>query len=709
MTRIFSLAAFALGALIILWMGGNFVGSSLLALVVTALIALAYLVGFVELWRYQQATLALTEALDDARHRGMNSPDDLEEWLAKLPDGLVNGVRQRIRGEYVGLPAPVLTPYLVGLLVMLGLLGTFIGMVDTLKGAVMALEGSTELEAIRAGLAAPMRGLGMAFGTSVAGVTASAMLGFVSTLSRRERVAASRLLDSQRDTGFKQFSLAYNRQQTYAAMQQQAQALPDVAGQLSDLASRLADMGETLSERLLSSQQDFHKELHSAYQQLASSVDSSLKASLAESGRQAGETIKPVVEQLLSGIENDLQQRHQQLNDAASAQLDEAAKHYTQVSKQVAQSWQQGVSAQQQSNQQLLSQVGDALTAHAQQFAQSSENLLSQWQQNSATEQRIQQQAEGERLAQWQQAFSEAQSLLSDKAQALAKDAETRAEAMQEAVDTLLGNAAAQWAERQDAEAQWQEEARARSEALAAQLAEQLQNLRNDEAARGEAALQRLEALQGAAAEHLAALGQALEAPLGRLIESASETPRIAAELMEKLRAEMSKNIERDNSLLDERRELMSELASLTSSLQQSTHGQREAVEQLVSAASERMDKVAQSVASSIDARAEKLVELVDHLDGSAVELAGLGEAFGEAVQQFGDSSGELQGALSGISQALVENTQRSDEQMAYYVAQAREVIDHNLLTQQDILSRLQALSDKAEQLELDMSEDAPA
>ena len=57
----------------------------------------------------------------------------------------------------LALPAPVLTPYLVGLLVMLGLLGTFVGMVETLQGAVIALEGTTELQAIRAGLAAPIK------------------------------------------------------------------------------------------------------------------------------------------------------------------------------------------------------------------------------------------------------------------------------------------------------------------------------------------------------------------------------------------------------------------------------------------------------------------------------------------------------------------------------------------------------------------------
>ena len=87
-----------------------------------------------------------------------NIPDDighLGEWLQQVPAALQNAVRLRIEGERVALPGPGITPYLVGLLVLLGMLGTFLGMVVTLKGAVMALESTTDLATIRAALAAP--------------------------------------------------------------------------------------------------------------------------------------------------------------------------------------------------------------------------------------------------------------------------------------------------------------------------------------------------------------------------------------------------------------------------------------------------------------------------------------------------------------------------------------------------------------------------
>ena len=170
MSRLFFAAAFALGAIAIAWMGAAFIGTDLLALSVTLIIGVVYTLGFVELFQFRRATATLSSALAVLPSSNTEVEIELEPWLKKLHGSLQNSVRLRIEGERVGLPAPVLTPYLVGLLVMLGLLGTFLGMVDTLQGAVAALEGTTELEAIRAGLAAPIKGLGLAFGTSVAGV-----------------------------------------------------------------------------------------------------------------------------------------------------------------------------------------------------------------------------------------------------------------------------------------------------------------------------------------------------------------------------------------------------------------------------------------------------------------------------------------------------------------------------------------------------------
>lgn len=77
--------------------------------------------------------------------------------------------------------------YLIGLLVFLGLLGTFWGLLQTIGSigdTIQALDpGSGDaaavLEALKAGLAAPLQGMGTAFSSSLFGLSGSLVLGFL--------------------------------------------------------------------------------------------------------------------------------------------------------------------------------------------------------------------------------------------------------------------------------------------------------------------------------------------------------------------------------------------------------------------------------------------------------------------------------------------------------------------------------------------------
>ena len=112
MTAIFATGLAAAG-----WVGWGFIGHSPLALAMTVMIAATYLLGAWELMRYRAATASLTRALE-----AHQEPRALDAWLESLDPALRHPVRQRIEGERVALPGPALTPYLVGLLVMLGML-----------------------------------------------------------------------------------------------------------------------------------------------------------------------------------------------------------------------------------------------------------------------------------------------------------------------------------------------------------------------------------------------------------------------------------------------------------------------------------------------------------------------------------------------------------------------------------------------------------
>ena len=80
----------------------------------------------------------------------------------------------------------------------------------------------------------------------------------------------------------------------------------------------------------------------------------------------------------------------------------------------------------------------------------------------------------------------------------------------------------------------------------------------------------------------------------------------------------------------------------------------------------------------------------------SAVELSSLAEAFQTAVNLYNESNHQLIEQLNRMESALGQSTERSDEQLGYYVAQARDVIDHSILSQKEIFEELRQLSSKS-------------
>jgi hypothetical protein len=77
--------------------------------------------------------------------------------------------------------------YQVGLLIFLGLLGTFWGLLETIGSVSQVINGLsvgegdlvTVFDELKAGLAAPMSGMGTAFGSSLFGLAGSLVLGFL--------------------------------------------------------------------------------------------------------------------------------------------------------------------------------------------------------------------------------------------------------------------------------------------------------------------------------------------------------------------------------------------------------------------------------------------------------------------------------------------------------------------------------------------------
>ena len=778
MNRNLSLFAFILGLFAVVWVAIGYIGGHSLAFSVSCIIAIVYVAGALEMRRFHANSAALAKALG-------NIPDDighLGEWLQQVPAALQNAVRLRIEGERAALPGPGITPYLVGLLVLLGMLGTFLGMVVTLNGAVLALESTTDLHTIRSALAAPVKGLGVAFGTSVAGVATSAMLGLISALCRRDRLQVGQLLDSKIASVLRDFSLTYQRQETFKALQAQSQALPELVGKLDAMMSQMADHSRRLGEQLLAGQEGFHAEAKGLYTDLARSVDQSLKASLRDSATVAAETIQPVVTATMASIADETRGLHDKLFGSVETQLAGIAGQFAQTVTTVSDTWTQALSHHEQATDTQHRQLQTALTAYAETFDQRATTLLASVETTQAklqadaaqqhtllaeTTAASQRQLAATLASQFDgvtsrldQAVSQVADTFGERTHALltaidashaafAQTTQAQQAAISEQVagqldgiaqrfdgavqtvsatwtgaltkheqasdrltqaleqtqtslaDTFAQRTAALLADMRATQADWQREWASGEQTRQASFTDALTAMAGKLEAQwqqaGDATLAQQEKITqtlGDTARDLVAAHQRQAettiVEVTRLMQTAAEAPKAAAEVIGQLRHELSASMARDNSLLEERSRIMETLGALLDAINHASTEQRSAIDALVASSADLLERTGSHFAAKVDSEAGKLVEIGTSITGGALEVASLGEAFGTAVKLFAESNDKMMSALQRIEGGLTKSLTRSDEQLAYYVAQAREIIDLSIMSQKKMVDDLQ-------------------
>ncbi|MET4576102.1 DUF802 domain-containing protein [Ottowia thiooxydans] len=1002
MTKLIFSAAFLAGLGTLCWVGAGYLGGHLLALGITLLIAAFFLAGSWELLRYQRATKSLSLGLDALS----SPPESLDAWVSPLPAPLRTVVRQRVEGQRAGLPGPVLASYLTGLLVLLGMLGTFLGMVVTLQGTGTALLGAEGLQAIRDALAAPVRGLGLAFGTSVAGVGASAALGLMAAMARRDRLGAAERLDLAMATHLRTFTPSHQREISLRLMEQQVGLMPELVERISACMAALESQQVALIDRLTADQTRFHANTESAYTGLAASVERTLTATAAQTAREAGAAIQPAVEAALAGLARESAQlqaaqaeqvrlnldgmtarfndaaagmtsqwtdalaTHQQTSeasgralstalegfnvtfDARSTQLvDNLAERMDHQARALATRWDEALTLQsqngaeqaaqqrqalhtvaqeleqahialqsrfaaqedsrqaawtqslqsmaaalrdewQQAGQrsaeqwrelgQTLASTGDGITqqleaqarntlqeigalmqaasdapraaaevigelrqqlaesvardnalleARSRSFAEQEESRQAAWTaslQALATALRDEWQQAGERSAeQWQglgdalartgdaitqqlenqarntldeinalmQAAAEApraagevigelrqqladsvardNALREERSRSFAEQEESRQAAWTSSLQTLAEALRNEWQQAGERSAQqWQGlgEAMARTgDSITQQLEAQARNTLSEINALMQAAAQapqaaadvivqlrqhlddsvvrdnamfeerhrsfadQQEARQSAWTDSLQTLAttlrdewqqagersalqwqglgetlartgdsitQQLEAQahntlgeIRELMQAASEAPKSAAEVISELRQQLTTSLERDNAMLEERSQILQTLSTLLETVNRASTEQRGAIEALVETSSELMERASSRFADTVGTQLTQMDTVSAQLTGSAVEVASLGEAFGTGVQRFGESNEQLMAQLQVIEASLAKALARSDEQLDYYVAQAREVIELSTGAQKQIIDELRQLA----------------
>ncbi|MGE6333292.1 DUF802 domain-containing protein [Stenotrophomonas sp. NPDC077659] len=729
----FHVVVFLVGLLAVCWIGIGYVAVHPLGAAVAAIIAACYLAGGVELYRYRQASNGLRAALGDlgAAHEG------LAPWLQRVPMALRNAVRLRVEGERIALPGPVLTPYLVGLLVLLGMLGTLLGMMDTLRGTGLALQSATDMAAIRGSLASPVQGLAVAFGTSIAGVASSAMLGLLSALLRRDRLQVVQQLDRAIAGELHPYSQAWQRAESLRLLQAQSAALPALVDRLQAMTSAFEQHSTVANERLLSGQSEFLTQSQALQERLAVSLQQSLREGAEASAAAIGGALQPMAETTLAGLANHGQALHARVEQAVQQQLAGLSEGFERSRQATEASWASVIAAQTQAQHALvadlrqhlqafsdgqgvqadalIARIGDRLQADAMGNAEAWRAAVEQQRTVNAALLESQQQAllaaGAQRDTQVQallqaldQRHTASQALLHDHeiqrsqdwqaAQAAAASAHAE---LQAGLDAREQQRQARWdavaAELQQAHAKLQTQLQAGDAQRLQQWSTALDTITQGLAERQQQVCETLARTAQEIGENGRAQASATLAEISTLLQTAADAPKAAAGVINELRSTLSESLVRDNAVLEERGHLLATVQTLLEAINHASHEQRTAVDALVGGSAELLERVGSRFTDHIAAETSKLDGIAEHLSGSAAEVGQLAGTFGAAVERFGAASTELSGRLEQIGGALDASLARSDEQLAYYVAQAREVVDLSLLSQKQVMEELQQLA----------------
>ncbi len=408
---------------------------------------------------------------------------------------------------------------------------------------------------------------------------------------------------------------------------------------------------------------------------------------------------------------------HERMVDTAQAQLDGLSARFGATATTVEHSWTTALTRHEQTSATLVAGMAATLEAFSASFAQRSTALVGTVNAAYTTLQAEHTASDQQRLLAWTQSLESVAATLQHEwqhtgAQTLAQQqqicttltqtAQDITEQVQTSASTTLGHITRLMTcseelvqSRISSEATWVQQHGERMDQLVHLLRTELGALREEEAVRGHAAVERLGELQTAVTGHLATLGTALEDPITRLIQTASEAPRAAAEVIGQLRQEISNSVARDNELLEERSRILETLSALLDSIHHASVEQRSVIDTLVATSAVALNQAGSEFSEKVGSEATKLSDIAAHVTSSAVEVSSLSEAFGFAVHSFNEANEKLIANLQRIEGAMDKSMVRSDEQLAYYVAQAREIIDLSLMSQKDIFEELRQLPAK--------------
>lgn len=670
------------------------------------------------------------------------------EATLEVIDASSPSLRSLLRARLVGVngtatTAPF-TPYLLGLLVMIGMLGTFLGLFETLRGAREALTSSGDVDSLRAGLAAPMVGLSRAFGSSAAGVSASAMLGLGAVFVRRAEAATISALARYVAGPLARLTTAGRQLVALEALADQGRALPEAAAALRETATRL----EKLEAHLLDGQTRSSAEAAAAIKAVAAEVRADLAAGIDRAATSTATTVEPLLTAAVKSAGSTAGEALSSFTGAIDARLTEEAdlrreREKSHLAAMEALSAEQ-VRAQRDALASLAAELATGMDARtAAQLDALASRLdavvtavaggldrlgVGEQARAAALSDRLENVGEAVASAVKQSAAADAARLRS------LNDAVAEARAQLGAAMTAAATQGVAFAERVEQtataltrlEAQQATRLDERAERLFTAMSDEATRFEEAQAARARAADARVGELDSILAEHLRSLGSALTAPIGDVVRAAQAAPEAAAKIVDAARERLEARAEAD-AARDVRLDALTEkldaaagrmgdmsgaqaaqLAALTERTQTVLDAQASQLaafelrlEGARTASAEAMAAQlgdhAKGVGESLGATAALVQEASTVLRAGGAEMASVAEMFTGAVDRYRAASDRWLENLGAIEDAIARKEGgESADLLGAYLDQTREVFDHSLRFQRELFSELRALRAKA-------------
>ncbi len=313
----------ALGLFAVLRTSLYYQGVDKLAFSITLLMAFVFSVAIVELLWVARRTGALRDELNAIPS---DADYDRVEGASPLLRSLLSA---RLDRTALPVPGPVFAPFILSLLVMLGLLGTFLGLFETLRGAGLALDASADVEALRSGLKGPISGLMRSFGTSAAGVASSSLVGMAAVFVRRDSNRFGVALHEMASGRLARFAPARRQLLALETLAEQGRAWPMAAAALEQAVVQLQTLQTSWREAHAQAALQTKEQLGEATQTIRDAIASGVQKAAASTS----EAVRPLLREVVADSGAALREHLGALREQLSHEAEDRKQHQGKLQK----------------------------------------------------------------------------------------------------------------------------------------------------------------------------------------------------------------------------------------------------------------------------------------------------------------------------------------------------------------------------------------